>query len=261
VSFGDRFSAAFAAYVQPGARETANTLLWDDFKPSNRQTLDQLSPVAFLDVPAGKLLSLIPGMFGLILKARFQIQFAASASPTKITNLPTNARPIRSAVPFKGTLPSAGHPDVIVWISDDGVTFTKTRVVAFDLDARTVEYEKLPTTTRAEIYFVPGDGAIQLTATRATGSDRVAPKLYGNSQRGLYETNQANERTAPRFQDWKPLAPYWRLLIEVKSVSEIAWNARAEHQIILPTSQLSVNVANRQMLDQSVERYLRGGMQ
>jgi hypothetical protein len=133
--------------------------------------------------------------------------------------------------------------------------------VAFDLNARTVEYEKTPTTTHAEIYFVPGDGEIQLTATRATGSDRVAPKLYGNSQRGLYETNQSNERTAPRFEDWKPFAPYWRLSLEVNSVSPIPWLARAEHQVILPASQLAVNVTNRQMLDQSVERFLRGGMQ
>jgi hypothetical protein len=252
----------FAAYAQPGARKMAHTILWDEFVPLTKQVPGTLSPVALLEVPAGQLLLLEPKMFGLVLKAEHKVSFAASAPLTMAVNLRTAGhRPMRTAQRAPN-FPSSSHPDVVVWISsDNGTTYTKTEVNSFDPETGIIDFDKTALTNHAAIYFVPGDGEIVLSADRPTGSDRVNARLYNNTTRGLFSKDQDNERSAVRFDREKGLAPFWKLSIEMSTASKVVWTPRAEHYVLFPAQKLAIDVTQRQMLDQAVERALRGGVQ
>jgi hypothetical protein len=252
----------YAATAAPGARELSHTILWDEFSSTNRQTPGRMSEVAVLEVPAGQILSLKPLMFAAILKAEHIERFTAAAGATVAIDLgAAGHRPILTAQTAPA-FPTTNHPDLSAWISsDNGVTWTESNVTAYNPATRTITVAKLAGTNAVAVYFVPGDGEIAFYAKRPTGSDDVKAVLYRTTARALFQSDQSNERSAPRFSDFKRLPPFWKLSIEMSTVSSVKWTPRAEHILELPSTKLTVKVNDRQMLDQSAERILRGGLQ
>ncbi len=251
-----------AATAAPGARELSHTILWDEFNSSNKQTPGRMSEVAVLEVPAGQLLSLKALMFAAILKAEHIERFAASAGLTVAVNLNAAGHVPILTPQTAPAFPTMAHPDLAAWkSSDNGVTWVETNVTAYNAATRTITVSKDAGTNAVAIYFVPGDGEIAFYAKRPTGSDDVKAVLYRTTARALFQVDQSNERSAPRFADVKRLPPFWKLSVEMSTVSKIVWTPRAEHILELPATKLTIKVNDRQMLDQSAERILRGGLQ
>jgi len=136
------------------------------------------------------------------------------------------------------TLPTAAHPDVRAYSSEDGITWTARNVSAVDFDAGTVTIAGLEAETEYQlrVYYLPASGAIRVRAVQPSGVDERSIMLYNDSLRALHETDQAAGEVAPRIVRpglaTLPLGPKWAVSIEATTAATIPWaDTLAPHEV------------------------------
>lgn len=243
----------------------AVTLGFENFRPG-QQVLGTLSTAAYHDVSLNHVLALkgnIP--FRAYIKGVFERGEQISAAGELVVSINPNGNEgrvmVRSARPAPA-FPTASHPDVLVYVSaNNGTSWTQKPVKAVDFAAGTVTFDKDANTNRIAVFYLIGDGELELRAVRPMGSDSGSAKLYGAPFRTIHESDQSKGTTAPKLGS-RPrydLPQQFRLELAVRSNSKVEWTARARHELALAADDIAGQVINAQQLSALGELGLRGG--
>ena len=251
--------AGFRKLDEPKQR----TLIWSDFTAGS-PVADVLSTVAYVDVALGYARGLLPlSALKVYLKSKYELAITVDAATTYTVNLGTLGIKLVLSTKTAPALPTNAHPDLVAYISSDaGTSWAETTITAVDTAANTVTITKTASATnRVKLYYLSGNGEIQLSVRKPQGSDIFNSKLFGKPQRELYELDQTNERSAPKLTMARPalLPPQWRLQLEARAPHTIAWVAEAEHDLSIPVYDAPVQVYDVAQFNRVVEANLQGG--
>jgi hypothetical protein len=197
------------------------------FKPAAQQVGIE-STVAYFDVPLGNALALEAGKkFALRIKARVIRTFVADAATTR------NVTGIKIAeTPRPIALPSSVHPDFVAFISNDGITWTRTTINAVNYNTGTVTVVKTATTTQIKLYYSLSDGEIFLKAFAPSGSNTDRRMLFNCNAKILHENDQiSNDTPLTVFKSSKGLPEEFRIELRVRTPDEVVFDAEAEWDI------------------------------
>lgn len=218
-----------------------------------------LTTLAFYDVPIGQSLALrgdVP--FILKIKGRVIRTFAASGSLTSTVIL-TGLRAAKSPLGGLVTYPTVYHPDFVCLISDDGVNFTPSTINSVNYVTGVIGYTKTATTTAVKLYYLMGDGEIQLTAFAPSGYDQERRGLFVSSAVALHTTDQvSSDFKLNRFQTQRNFAPQMRLDIRVRSNADVVWLEEAQHEIVIHGGLQPVRVYDRAAFEKLALDSLKG---
>lgn len=251
--------AGFRKLAEPKQR----TLIWSDFTAGS-PVADVMSAVAYRDVALGYASGLKPGSaLRAYLKSKYELAITVDAATTYTVDLGALGIKLVLSTKTAPALPTNAHPDLVAYISSDaGTSWAKTDITAINTAASTVTITKTASATnRVKLYYLSGNGEIQLSVRKPQGSDVFNSKVFGKPQRELYELDQTNERSAPKLTLPRPalLPPQWRLQLEARAPHTIAWVAEAEHDLSIPVYDAPVQVYDVAQFNRVVEANLQGG--
>jgi hypothetical protein len=241
----------------------SNLLTWDKFAVADVQQPNFATRIAYYDVPLGFLVELEKNKpVRAYIKAKFEEPVTVNANANIAVNLAGNGHTMLRSTRAASAFPTDSHPDVVAYISSNGgTTWTKATIANANFLSGVVTVNKTPTTDRVKVYFLPGLGEIQFFGYRPAGSDVAGGKVFGKPFRDLHETDQANDRNSMQLTTSSNvlLPSQFRLAVEVRSPSIVEWSAAAEHDLMLPTKSVPIEISDIQALNVSAERMLRGG--
>lgn len=240
----------------------ARTLDFGAFK-ADVQTPGVMTTFAFFDAPLSRLVVLRNDInLRIYLKAKFEGAVAVVAAGNEVINLAAVGQGFTLSGRANAAFPTAAHTDLVAFVSADaGVNWTQTTINAVDTVAETITIQRLATTNRVKVYFLPDKGSLEVRAFRPAGSDTVAAKLFGQPLRAVYESDQTNVRSAIRFElgEDKPLPSQFRLALQTDSPSTISWVAEAQNELAILVKDAPIEILDLQMLSLMAEKQLRGG--
>jgi hypothetical protein len=155
-------------------------------------------------------------------------------------------------------LPATYHPDVKVMCQVAGVWQLAT-ITGINFTTGVVTYNEPANCTNVEAYYTHGDGEFRFRLQRELGgSDISASTIVNGSIAGIHLIDQNNRDTNFVWPQVTPITSGYRLTLEVKSALEHAFNARADHTIIIPAESYLLETNDITALRDAVERTARG---
>ena len=238
-------------------------LSWSDFQSGSQQVPSLASIVAFYDIPLGHGAVLLAGkQIRCFLKSRFNTAFAADAAATRVIDLGASGLSMVQSTRVGAAFPNNSHPDVLAYTSTDGgVTLTRAVVASVNFATGQVTVNKTAAVNFIAVYYLSGNGELEIFAYRPTGADTVAGRLFNRPMRALAEIDQTNERSAMELNIGRDLMlpSQFRVTLQVRSTGIIAWDALAEHDLLIQTKQAAIEIIDLQGLNIAAERQIRGG--
>lgn len=243
-------------------RPNARQLSFGSFV-AGAQTVNLLTPVAYVEVAPGYVMGIKRELqFHLYLKSKHEAAIVADAAVTLAVDLAAAGYKIVQSTRPAPAFPTQKHPDVHAYISSDaGATWVATDVTAVNWGTSVVTITKNAATNRIKVYFLNGQGDVEVQAKLPKGSDNINIKLFGQSQRSIYEVDQTNERSALRIGLTANalLLPRWRLQLAVRSPGLIPWVEEANHEVDIPVFDMPVEILDLGRAELMAESELRGG--
>lgn len=227
-----------------------------------QQTLNAPSLVAYLDVPDGHILRLQgAAALRMYLPAILEVPMAVGGSGDIVLQVGGDGRRMVRSTRSAPAFPTGSHPDVRAQTSiDGGATWTDAQVLAVDWGAEAVTIARSGgNVNRARVWYLPGDGEVELRAARPMGSDSGSSYIWGASLRSIHETEQGNVDAAVKIGADKNLSQRFRLGVQVRSASRIDLRAIARPELILKALDVPVRVVDASRLAALNELELRGG--
>ncbi len=160
-------------------------------------------------------------------------------------------------------LPSANHPEVVVWARVNGGPRQKVPVKAIDYAAEevTISVPAGEKWTGITVYYVHGDGEFRIRAQRELGNaDTAAALLMDGSFGAIHTVSQIDDEEAPTWPRKVTLMESNRLVLEVRTGIRIDWNDEAEHLFQIEAYVLQVKVQDKAALRRLAEIEWRGGL-
>ncbi|MBO1438336.1 hypothetical protein [Meiothermus sp. CFH 77666] len=234
------------------------------FEPGN-QVLGLMSTVAKMEVPRNIAMVLRKGApLQAYIKAVYETQGALTISGGNVV-IDLGAQGIRLVQSQRQnpSFPTIEHLDIKGELSDDnGATWTETNVVSVNWQTGVVNLQLsiVPGANKARVFYLPGDGELQIAAEVPMGSDGSSAVFFNTSLRSLHSADQTNRLTAPTLGTAKDvfLAPEFILAIRVRSNSRIYWGNDAENIFNLPVIDTPIRVLDGPMLSRLAEQQLKG---
>ncbi len=233
---------------------------FSQFVPTNQQTPDILSPLAYYDVPINYVLGIDTRPFSLRIKGVLVQNFAASGTLTRVVNLAgVGTRCVKSPLNAPA-LPSLYHPDFIAFKSlDNGINWVATNITAIDYVLSTVIVEKDAATNAVKVYYLLGEGELIIRASLPSGYSTEKVHLFSGAIPAINSSEQINQRNAlTKFKHDYALAPQMRLEIAVRCKGTIEWSKTAQHEIDFKAWLQPVKVIDRPEFERATLERLRG---
>lgn len=226
------------------------------------------STAGYFDGPLGQLILFKGGdPFRLYLKGRVEQQADDADIPNDgdvLFDLAAEGRTlIRSQRTSGDFVPGKSHTDLLAYHRvDESGTWEPAEISAVDWEAGTVMVSRPAGSRDVALYFLTGDGELEIRITRPLGSDDASAKLFNSALRSLHEVDQSNVRSAPTFgvigREY-PLPPQFRLEFAIRSKTQILFDEFAQHEISLPMYDTPIEIFNVSELNAQAELKLRGG--
>jgi hypothetical protein len=194
-------------------------------------------------------------------KALFKESFAAVGAATTENTLIADLVNSKQADP---TLPSFYHPEVTVWHRVAGAwQRSEINSITYELDGMggIVDYDVPVGATEREIYYVHGNGEFRLRAENVLGGvDNSSAMLWNDSFMSIHSTDQNDVNTCPKFPRDEELVYGQRLVLEVRTTVEVAFNERARHLMIFKAAGMQIMALDGRALRAAAEVQNRAGV-